>query len=461
MKEKHMSEIKTLFEEFLWASKRPKIRTNILYLPIKLGGLGLTNLNNFQNSLLLTWVKDIFLSYSIQWKMFFLYFTNLYRETFLYHNIFKTELSNRKITLSKIPEFYKIILRAWKSFTGNQRPPLTEPQQILREPLFFNLFLNSLEPPKWYKNSDHTVNTVDHLLLTENKSKFLTKGKINQMYKLNLDNRSYNNLIQIIPLAWKVLLNNLEHEETPSSLLNVWRTENKNKINSSISNMNCKLFYKELCNYTFEDAENDQTAFKTPFYAKWTEKTGPVTWTKVFTFLDKQDIHRKTVDVQYRLIHFGILTRTKLYNMKLQSSPICTRCLLKNEDIEHLFILCQKTKEIWQYAVLYIKKVYPNLKLQNIYRPIIIGFSDIDNCKLKLSVLEDIRLAFFQALWLQRNKALWNFEFLNGPSLFKAFLQNIINIRHDRKNKLNKTSIIKLYDEIAIYNGKHMILKTL
>ena len=111
MKEKHMSEIKTIFEEFLWSSKRPKIRTNILYLPIKLGGLGLTNLNNFQNSLLLTWVKDIFLSYSIQWKMFFLYFTNLYRETFLYHNIFKTELSNRKITLSKIPEFYKIILR--------------------------------------------------------------------------------------------------------------------------------------------------------------------------------------------------------------------------------------------------------------------------------------------------------------------------------------------------------------
>ena len=461
MKEKHINEIKSIIEDFLWSSKRPKIRTNVLYLPIKLGGLGLPNLNRFQNALLLTWVSDVFHSYSIQWKMFLFYFTNFYRDTFLYHNIFKVRLAIKTITLTNIPTFYKVLLKAWKSFTGNQRPPLTEPQQILREPLILNQFLNNIEPPKWYKNSDHTVNTVDHLFPNENKSKFLTKEKLNQMFKLNLDNRTYDNLKNLIPLPWKVLLNNLEHEEAPSTLLNVWRTDNNEKINTSISNMTCKLFYKELCNYTYEAAANDQAAFKTPFYNKWTEKTGPVIWTKIFTFLNKQDICRNIVDVQYRLIHFGILTRMRLFNMKIQPSPICTRCLLKNEDIKHLFIFCQKTSQIWQYAMLYIKKINPQLIIQNIYKAIIIGFSDNDNLGKKLSLIEDIRLAFFQAVWLQRNKALWNFETLNGPQIFRGFLQNTLNVRLNHSHETNKSSLIQKYIEIANYTGKQLKLKIL
>lgn len=461
MKEKHMNEIKKIFEDFLWSSKRPKIRTNVLYLPIKLGGLGLPNLSKFQNALLLTWVKDIFQTCSTQWKMFFLYFTNLYRKTFLYQNIFKIRLANRTITMSKLPEFYKVLLKAWKSFTGNKRPPLTEPQQILIEPLILNPFMNNIEPPKWYINSDHAVTTVDHLLLNENKSKFLTREKLNQMYNLNLDKRTYNNLKNSIPLAWKVLLNNLEHQEPPSTLLNVWKIENNNKINTSLSNMNCKLFYNEQCNHTFEAAAKDQASFKTPFYDKWTEKTGPVTWTKVFTFLNKRDICRNTVDVQYRLLHFGILTRLKLFNMKIQPSPICTRCLLQNEDIEHLFISCQNTIRIWQYAMLYMKNVYPQINAQNIYKAIIIGFSDNENYKQKLSILEDIRLAFFQAVWLQRNKALWNFEMLNGPLIFRGFLNQILNTRLQRLHDKNKNSLLKDYAKIAQYNGKQLKLKIL
>ena len=461
MNENITSEIQKLFSEFLWSGKCPKIPTRILQLPIKLGGLGLPNILYFQKAIILTWVKEIFTSSSIHWKQFFFYFTNFYKNLFLYHNIFKITLSTKSINNARLPKFYDTLLKAWHSFTENQRPQIEEAELMLREPIFLNPLLGNIVPQQWYINSDHTINTIAHFYLNH-KPLLMSTRQFNNYKSVKIQKQAHDIIKNAIPKEWQNTIKQKKSNENPKSLLNVWKKgENKSKLKTPISKLTCKNYYTELSSFSTLKAKKEQATFKTPFYDSWEKKTGQVNWHKVFLFLNNNKIHRKSVEIQYRLIHYGIVSRIALYNKKVSPSQICTRCLQKNEDIEHIFIFCNKTDEIWQTALKYMRAIVPQLIISNIFKTIIIGFSDDESHKKFLLPLEDIRLAFFQAVWLQRNKSTWNFLDIEGPTVFRAFLQKILQLRLKNDLKHKPSNLMVDYRKIIDLKGKTIRTKML
>lgn len=438
MNKKQIARMRSMAEGFLWSNKSPKIPTALLQFPIHLGGLALPNFENFTKAILLTWIKDIFTDNNPVWKKFFLFFTNFFHDLFFYENIFRITLKAKAISQSKIPAFYKAILKAWQEFTKNERVPITDPVLMRLEPIFHNIFLQNRIPPTWYHKNERKLSRVGHLVY-DWIPRFMSYDQVTHYHDIKITKYSYEQVIKSIPPEWEKTINENYTNPIPDSTLNVWkRTGEKTPKSTAIADFSCKLFYKELNNFSIESSKALVSQNKTPHFSEWEVKANNINWKKIFKYLNENNIDRKTVEVQYRLLHFSTWTRVKLFQTKLSPSPICPRCLQKNEDIEHLFIFCTKTRIIWQKAVTQMRAVCPQLQIKNIYKAIVIGFADHQKLQKYINVLEDIRLAFFKATWVQQNQAVQNFVILDGPTLFNKYMKNYIKLRIENYN-INET----------------------
>ena len=433
MNDRQIKRITGMIEGFFWSNKRPKIPTAILQFPVHLGGLGLPNFKLFTQSLLLTWIRDIFENKNHVWKQFFLLFTNKYKNLCLNENIFKISISVTSITQSNLPFFYDKLLRAWINFTKNTRVPLKDPQLMKSEPLFHNKLLGNTRAPPWYFKSQHRISKIGDLFYKWI-PKLMTHEQASEYYDLNISKYQFDKLTKTIPNEFKEAITNNISKESPDCRLNVWKNKSSKKPSPTpITNMSCKAFYDELSNFTMEQSQLTLKSKKTPHFSAWTEKTGHVNWKTIFNFMSQNQMDRKTTDVQFRMIHFSTFSRLKLFQAKISPSPICPRCLLKNESIEHIFIECSKTKEIWQRALLLMETICPNIAFPNTYKLVVTGFSDLYAVKDQLIALEDIRLAFFKATWIQRNKAIDDFQIIDGKKLLNSNLKRYIQFRQSGK----------------------------
>ena len=298
-----LSELKKLLEDFLWSGKRPKVPTQVLQRPVCFGGLALTNLFLYVQSLRLCCVKDIFTSKSVHWKLFAFYFLNKYRNLVIFDKIFKIELSVKYIKQSNMPSFYADLLNDWRSFTKNERPPVEEPTLIREEPLFLNPLTNSVKPQKWFTESeDKHVSAVGDLFYDWIPN-IMSVAEANEYHDINIPSRAYNILLKSIPDIWKSILYNQSSDQSPNFKLKVWKKD-KTKTPLPISQFTCKAFYNQLADFSFDKVKQERSRFKTPSYFEWQAKTGPCDWSKIFKFLYHNHLDKNTVDLQFRVLHF-------------------------------------------------------------------------------------------------------------------------------------------------------------
>jgi len=85
-------------------------------------------------------------------------------------------------------------------------------------------------------------------------------------------------------------------------------------------------------------------------------------------------------------------------------------------------------------------------------RAIIIGYADIKMPKEVLQAIEDIRLAFFKAAYLQRNQSLFEHVQIDGVALFFKFLSTYFQTRFNLA-ELNGDSAVWLYRTIVEKDG--------
>ena len=70
---------------------------------------------------------------------------------------------------------------------------------------------------------------------------------------------------------------------------------------------------------------------------------------------------------QFKLIHNRTITREKLYRMDIADSNKCKNCNLEIDTIQHTFLDCHSTKELWSQAETWLKSVFsPHIKLTDI-----------------------------------------------------------------------------------------------
>ena len=68
---------------------------------------------------------------------------------------------------------------------------------------------------------------------------------------------------------------------------------------------------------------------------------------------------------QFRLLHNRIMTKERLYKMKISKTDICQFCMLEKETIRHAFLKCPKVVTLWkQVEKLCREKISTDTKFQ-------------------------------------------------------------------------------------------------
>ena len=108
--------------EFIWNSKKAKIRRSLLKREISKGGLNIHDFESMVKTSRLKWIKQIFKGTNYPWlfSLKSIYSINLYNHlnTLLHANC---DISNLGLDTNKIPKFYKEVLTVW-SLVGNTYP---------------------------------------------------------------------------------------------------------------------------------------------------------------------------------------------------------------------------------------------------------------------------------------------------------------------------------------------------
>ena len=93
--------------------------------------------------------------------------------------------------------------------------------------------------------------------------------------------------------------------------------------------------------------QNKTKNFGNSWELGWEIKYGEINWPEVY-----RAIYQKS-SVYYHVLSYKIITETVatyrlLHAMGIRSSPICSRCKLQTETVEHKFWLCCEVNQFWK-----------------------------------------------------------------------------------------------------------------
>ena len=181
--------------------------------------------------------------------------------------------------------------------------------------------------------------------------------------------------------------------------------------------------------------------------------------------MHRNHTNKHITDIQFKLIHFGIATRKRLFERKSQTfpqtSPVCTRCNLQDEDGEHIFVMCTESEPVWRQAEILIARVIPGIP-ENKHKHIVTGYADSGIPQTYLELVEDIRICFFQAVWTTRNKSLYEQITVTPLIIFKSTLQSLIkNKYHKAVCSNNENSFLNRYGYNTIFDIRNSQIRIL
>ena len=429
---------------FFNAKKRIHVDPAILHLPVPLGGMGLLATNRKMQATRLTWVSRLFdTRCKGKWRILMRHFLNLYRNLHLGENVFKTFISCHRETLLPLPLFYRTLLTDWVGLTGNCRSSPTQLAHIYHEPIFHNPFLatssnpavfpHPLIPPNWYRNalSDNLLTLGD--ICHQYRPGFHTPAELIELTGYPRIAHFINRLTLCMPVHWYRSIQYLDPPSVPSNDIHLLLTdEAKVPHKVAIGSLPSRQLYLLHVKKSFSHIQTEKDLAGVHIYTNWERKFGRISWPRVFQFMYRTHTHKPTTDVQYKHIHGKLVPRVTLHKAKLQDDNLCTRCNQFPEDLNHIFLDCVHSRRLWSHviSILALLTALPRTRFIS-PKLIVIGFVDEALTPPHLQVAEDVRSAFFYAVWTSRNASLW--DHLSKPllPLFSAQLQHIIADRYN------------------------------
>ena len=84
---------------------------------------------------------------------------------------------------------------------------------------------------------------------------------------------------------------------------------------------------------------------------------------QLFTLPWRVTIDNRLRWLQYRITHSILTTNAWLYRIKIINSPICNRCGINIETLNHLFVECEKVDQFWQELITFWDILFHNLSV--------------------------------------------------------------------------------------------------
>ena len=199
-----LDELDVIQKEFIWDSRRPKIKLAILIADYSEGGYKNVDIKSKLISLKLIWIKRLLDDNFHTWKHLAKNFLMPLGNACLLHS--NLSLSYRCLhALNKLQTFYQELIIFWTKICSTEPESMAE---ILGQSLWNNKFIRCKDKPIFYPQFSYRgINTISDLITEDHK--FLRWSQAQDKYKLsNKDVMKWLGLIESIPRDWKSVIKN-------------------------------------------------------------------------------------------------------------------------------------------------------------------------------------------------------------------------------------------------------------
>ena len=343
-----LDELEQITNDFLWGTKPPKFRKEILEYPHELGGLQLHNPKRFSSSLKLTWLRRIILTDS-GWTNFALAYE--IDKCWMYGNDFTVQ--KLKTTTNR---FWKDVIQSIIDLRS-VLTPITD-QDYLCWPLWYD---QTLKLPIIKKLQKKNVYMIADLL--DRSWEIMTKEEIERSKNVTLNFLEYMSIKQSIKDFIKNAKKQIENTGPYRPyLLNIVFSEKKG----------CQNLYRKTGQYgnkilieisqkwdidILQDTEAEEVKQSIRTFRKTTRNM--YLW-----------------DIQYKLWFGRVATNARLFRMNIKESDNCEFCQ-QIETNAHAFILCERARNLWSDINTFLTEIgYRNFRLE--HQILIFGDTEMD-----------------------------------------------------------------------------------
>lgn len=320
--------LESVIYQFIWSGSKDKIKRTTLIGKIEQGGLNMTHLESFCNSLKVIWVKKVIDNLnSSDWKILFLTTVEKFGENHLWYgnNYMKCKI------VDQVNPFWADVLKVWGSLP---RESPTTAREILSESIWYNNMIKKQgQPifyPVWFSKGVKFVND----LVDENGS-LLSYGNFQQKYDIQISFIEYNGLIGIIPNRWKDSITTFgKHLLEPKENYLISRIKQIKKAS--------KVAYELLRDSTFESPTLSQNRWKIEIQELQVEN-----WECYYNLVRQITPENKLQFFQYQILHRILVTNSKLFYFGIKQNNNCSFCEDVKENLIHLFWECRYIQNFW------------------------------------------------------------------------------------------------------------------
>ena len=325
---KLMKKINNMLFDFLWDGKPDKIKRNTAKLSLEKGGLGMIDIELFDKSMKLTWIRRLVQSNS-KWKtlIYHIYPTlnNIthYGDKFI-HNLSK-EINN---------PFWKNVFTFFYEF--HSRFKILSTKELKATCFQLNTAFNINNKP--INNIHFKRANVFFIHQLMDNDLFLTHEAFVRKFNAQVDYLTYYSIIRCIKSS--IDLESLEVDNTYLKYQPALNAILKQKRGAS-------LIYKNFVNFSTDCKGKLKSANLTGIKGE--------DWLTSFSILKFTTQDTKLRWLQFRILHLTLTTNRFVSKFKIDQTDLCTFCNKKSETILHLLWECSIVKDFWDKLLLLLK----------------------------------------------------------------------------------------------------------
>ena len=315
-----LKQIDSLFLNFVWSNKPAKFSKAILEADIRDGGLKLHNLEIFDQSLKLGWLKR-YLKSDGKWRMF----ADLgdFEQIFSFGSAF----TERAMEIAQVP-FWSDVLRSLRALW--KKNVIREKANIFLTPLWYNDVLRLPLKPEWFKRG---VTIIADLI--DDNCMFLPIDKFQSVFNIKTNFLEYGGFI----LSLKNFIDNNDIPKfrpvrPTNCIINVIVCSDAKGVSNLYRSMyvrNSNIIHN-ICT-KWADKGN---IILSPLEVKYSfHKTNVVV----------DDIYLKYI--QFRTLHYRYFTNDILAKIGIMDNNKCSMCKVGIDSNYHMLIDCPATISLW------------------------------------------------------------------------------------------------------------------
>jgi hypothetical protein len=327
--------VNAILYNFLWNGTE-KVKRLTMISDIANGGLKMPHLESIFETEKIIWIKRYSNDNYHPWK------------EFMKHSLAKTggiDVLNRKlphsfIVNSEMSEFNKEMLLVWNK---TQIFPNT-PEEIGNQYLWNNQYIKtpSNKAIHYVNISKSGIHQVKDLIVN---GKILTIQDINNRNTTMIEKMQLKSTLECMPKSWREAdYGNLTSE--------MFEKCEKDKMKRMVS----KKVYKSI----IEKIQVPATS--TTFFEKLFSTPG-FEIKQFYSIPFRTTLYTKLRSFQFKINHNIIFTNEKLHRIGIKDNPNCSFCNNHIETLPHLFVECEKIKDIWEKITIELLPPYGISKL--------------------------------------------------------------------------------------------------